>query len=180
MIPGGILKGHTEFYWLEQDGFVMQDGHSYPVLDMSPDLKSIVDAKMNPKHHQALDNMGIKEADARRIKFLQCNSGAYDFTSDIVDGKMQLEYVACPLRGSCSEEGKLCQPLKIEALNATLTMGQLRAISHIRKGLYDKEICVKENIKIQTLRTQKQIIERKLDADRKVEVALKAVEYGIM
>ena len=178
MTPGGLKIGQTEFFWDDAQGWVLHSGQLLSIEQMPEELFVIVDAAMNDKHSKALDRMGILDPDRRRLKFLKCNAGTFDFTPDIQNGAMQLEYVTCPERGRCSEEGHLCQPLLINGHK--ISMAELRIISLIRQGKYDKEICDELSIAPQTLRTHKQNIERKLNADRKVQVALKAVEYGII
>lgn len=178
MIPAGIRIGEVEFFWDGPAGFYMIEGDKVPVEQMTPEIGDLVDQQINVRHQEALTEMRISSPELRRLKFLQCNCSSYDFTPDIEDGVMQLEYVACEYRGICKQEGKLCQPLMINGQK--ISMQELRITSLIRKGLYDKEISAVLNIAPQTLRTHKQNIERKLNADRKVQVALKAVEYGII
>lgn len=178
MIGAELKKGETEFYWDGPDGFGLRSGSATELTEIPAHEAAIIDARMNAKHHQGLNYLGIFQEDERRVKFLKCNNSAYDFTPDIVDGKLNLEYVACPERGKCKAEGSLCQPLEINGTR--ITMAQLKIISLIRQCRSDKEICHELGIKPQTLRTHKQTIQIKLNADRKVQVALKAVEYGII
>lgn len=179
MIGAGLRNGETEFYWDGPDGYVLQSGIRSGLEGISDHDRQIVDQCMSAKHHAALDEWQIFMADQRRLKFLKCNSSTYDFTPDIVNGKIQLEYVECSERGGkCKFEGQFCQALDINGIR--ITMAELKIIALIREGKYDKEICSDLGIAKQTLNTHKQNIERKLDADRKVQVALKAVEYGII
>lgn len=44
-------------------------------------------------------------------RFVRCNMGADDYLAyDIDAGEMNLEYVQCPLRGICEDEGVICCP----------------------------------------------------------------------
>ena len=178
MIGAGLKDGETEFYWDGPNGYVVKSGIRSGADALSDHDRSIIDSAMTLDHHNALNDWQIFAEDQRRLKFLKCNSSTYDFTPDIKDGKIQLEYVSCSERGICKHEGKFCRALDINGVRITMT--QLKIISMIRAGLYDKEICFQLGIAIQTLRTHKQAIEKKMDADRKVQVALKAVEYGII
>jgi hypothetical protein len=44
-------------------------------------------------------------------RFINCNFGAYDNILDIDEnGTFNFEFIACPLHGECSYEGKICSP----------------------------------------------------------------------
>jgi len=179
MIPAGISTGEIEFFRDRTELFAMCSGIKVGILHLPADLTGIVDAAMETKHHECLDKMGIDCKVERRIQFLKCNCSSYDFTPDIVDGQLTLqrEYVSCEFRGQCQYEGKFCGPIEIDGKK--VTMAELRVTSKIRAEKSDKEICDELNIHPQTLRVQKASIQIKLNADRKVGIAMKAVQYGI-
>jgi DNA-binding CsgD family transcriptional regulator len=181
MIPAGLRPGETEFFELDNNLMAMHHGALLTYRSLPTHVHLVVANSINVIANTALDEMGITDAMERHIQFLRCNCGNYDFTPDIAPGsnRLQLEYVKCSLRGgSCSYEGKLCQPVHIGGRR--LTMTELRVISCIRAGMQDKAICAELGIEIDTLRTHKRNIQPKLGAISKVHIATQAFIYGIL
>jgi DNA-binding CsgD family transcriptional regulator len=157
----------------------MHSGVRKEIADLHPAIHAVVVNHITPKHHSTLDRMGIEDAFLRMVQFIKCNLSSYDYTPDIIEGELSLrtEYVACPLRGKCDYEGKGCQPIVVDGQK--VTMAELRITSLIRDCYQDKEICDIVGIQPQTLRVHKLNIQTKLKADRKPQVAMRAVQYGI-
>jgi DNA-binding CsgD family transcriptional regulator len=179
MIPAGIQQGETEFFVIGKELKAMHNGEQLSVESLPSHIHHIIDRSINGKAHLALDRMGLEDVMARRVQFLKCNCGRFDFTPDLQHGadQLQLEFVACEFRGHCAFEGMLCQPVTINGIK--VTMAELRIISFIRKGYYDKEICAQLTIAPDTLRSHKKSIQRKLGADRKTEIATQSIKYGL-
>lgn len=70
-------------------------------------------------------------------RFAKCNLSLFDSVSDIDgDGKMHLEFVPCPLRGECLDEGVICRPKP----NTSFSDRHLEVIGLIAKGLTDVQV----------------------------------------
>jgi DNA-binding NarL/FixJ family response regulator len=179
MIPAGIRTGETEFMSDADQLFAMRSGFKTDVEALPAKVLNIVSNNMLPKHHEVLDRMGIKGYFPRIKQFIKCNASAADFTPDVIDGQLTFntEYSPCPFRGKCEFEGHFCGAVNVEG--QIITMALLRITSLIRAGYRDAEICDIVEICPQTLRTQKATIQSRLGADRKVGIAIKAIQYGI-
>jgi DNA-binding CsgD family transcriptional regulator len=179
MIPAGIQQGQTEFFKLKSQVLAMHNGVQMQIAELPTSVLRKIDQAISPKAHAALDMMGIHESMDRRVQFIKCNLGSFDFTPDITEGSdhVQREYVNCIYRGECVFEGLLCQPVIINGNKVTMT--ELKVTSLIRGGFYDKEICGKLRIAPDTLRSHKRNIQRKLGASRKTEIAVQSIKYGL-
>lgn len=71
-------------------------------------------------------------------RFCKCNFGALDMLHKDIDrhGFWHLEEVACPMRGECHYEGKICKPVA----NHRLTEREQEVVKYIAQGLSSQEI----------------------------------------
>ena len=66
-------------------------------------------------------------------RFCKCNFGSLDNTKNDIDinGNMNFEYIACPLRGECPYECRICSP----KLNSKISDAEMR----VMKCVYDNK-----------------------------------------
>lgn len=70
-------------------------------------------------------------------RFAKCNFSLLDSVPDIaIDGSVNLEFVQCPLRGECEDEGIICSPKAFSILSSR----QLDVVRLIDQGLKDQVI----------------------------------------
>ena len=178
MIPAGIRAGETEFMEVDAELFAMHEGHKTAIENLPSYVLGIVDLAIDPVKRKCLTDWGINEQMPQIKQFLKCNASVADATPDIANGKFSNEYVACPFRGKCRYEGKLCTVIPTES-GDHLTFAEMRITSQIRAGLFDKEIAAACGISINTVKVHKQHIQTKLKVERKTMIVAKAIEIGI-
>ena len=74
-------------------------------------------------------------------RFCKCNFGSLDNTrSDIdVNGNMNFEFVACPLRGECQYECRICSP----KLNSKISDAEMRVMECVYNNMSTDDIAEK-------------------------------------
>lgn len=91
-----------------------------------------------------------KSAYLKSRRFAKCNLSLFDSKMDIdANGVMTLEFVPCPLRGECFDEGIICCPTP----NTALSKRQLEVAGLVDKGLSDIEIADILCISVLTVKT---------------------------
>lgn len=181
-LPAGIDNKSSEVIFINNQPFLMLGGN---LLDYSlfPDaLKNCVDEKMasNPKAIAILDFFKITDKDERRILWMRCNLSGFDNVADFNEDftHINTEYVPCNQRGICMYEGMFCQG--VDVLNGKLSIRELRIMALIRFGYLDKEIAEITCISIDTIKSHKRNIQRKLGVERKASISNEAAHRGII
>lgn len=66
-------------------------------------------------------------------RFCKCNFGTLDNTRSDIDiaGNMHFEYIACPLRGECQYECRICSP----KLNSNISDAEMRVMECLYKNM---------------------------------------------
>lgn len=73
-------------------------------------------------------------------RFCKCNFGNIDNINDLsVNGKMNFEHVACPLRGECIHEHIICHP----EFNSRISDAERRVLKMVYDG-YDNDVIADE------------------------------------
>lgn len=81
-------------------------------------------------------------------RFIKCNWGEYDNTLDIDHlGRMNFEFVNCPLRGECKYDQVICCP----KFNTKLSQREKQVMELIYDGLSDDEIATMLFISLNTV-----------------------------
>lgn len=71
------------------------------------------------------------------VRFCKCNFGNIDNVDDVMaTGKMNFEYVSCPLRGECRYDGKICCP----KFNTKMSPSEERVAIRLVDGNTEDEI----------------------------------------
>lgn len=110
------------------DVFIRTEGNHFPFTQGNREIVSFIldDVRTKfPDTYKRLCNLyerykgnvvAYEYMMARR--FVRCNLGADDMLSwDVKDGSINLEYISCPLRGECKDEGVVCCPVKKSVLH---------------------------------------------------------------
>jgi|GEM_PF-913230 len=182
MYPAGLNDLSFELYKRTEQIYALHNGGTLHYDQFPIALLQLIDRiiEERPKAKKALDLINLVDPDERRIKFISCNMANFDFTADVSAclSRFTTEYVSCKLRGgACPVEGDLCQG--IDAPNGKLSLRDLKIMSMIRNGLYDKEISDALFIAPDTLKTTKRNIQRKLGVERKASIANVAASLQI-
>lgn len=80
-------------------------------------------------------------------RFCKCNFGIIDNIPDMVDNKLNIEYVHCPLRGECKYEGVICQP----RFNHQISDAEMRVLHLLYDNLSRIEIANRLYLSIHTV-----------------------------
>ncbi len=178
MIPSGLRKGETEFLEFESNIIAIHEGNKMEIKDLPLNTLRVIDMAISKSDRTCMNQMGVTGFFEQIIQFLKCNASVYDGTPDLKDGEFQNEYCQCNFRHKCQHQGKLCKVVKL-ANGKHLTFSQMRITSHIRAGLFDKEIAQACGIALNTVKAQKQQIQDKLEVERKAMIAVEAINIGI-
>ena len=175
MLPAGLMPTTG----LTGEFFAGYDARAYTLLNggvvtpgtFTPQLVSIVTAHMalHPKKVLGIREMGITDPVEMMNQYLVCNYGGFDCTPDIIDGVMQSpEFWPCPKRGTCKQEGVVCDGLRANN-GEYLTNTEIRIIKRIALGDLDKEIAHSFGIAESTVATHTRNIRRKTGLRRKAD-----------
>lgn len=182
LFPAGLNDLSFEVYKRANEIFALHNCEVKTYDTFPAALYTFIDQIINsrPKAVWALNFLGITDAHDRRKKFISCNMANFDFTADISAGfvKFTTEHVPCDLRGgACPVEGKLCQG--IDAPFGKLSLRDLKIMTMIREGFFDKEIADTLFIAPDTLKTTKRKIQDRLGVQRKAMIANAAAEMQL-
>ncbi len=173
VMPAGLIDSNGEIFHDQGEDYLFQGGVRLTYKQFPASIIAKTDATIlkRPRAIWALNDIGLKDPDQRRRQFLRCNCSNFDYVPDLSTEveTLRTEYVACSVRGKCKYEGKLCQGVFVQ--NGKLTLQELRVMALIRIGLFDKEICEKLYISIDTLKSHKTHIQQKLGVSRKSAIA---------
>jgi len=99
-------------------------------------------------------------------KYVQCRFGGLDFTPDIKNFQLQDgEYWACPLRGVCKGEGKVCKPVQYN--NTSLDSKEIELLKLLTSNDTNEVIGDKLNLPMGTLHKMKRLLYSKLEIQTK-------------
>jgi DNA-binding CsgD family transcriptional regulator len=183
-IPAGLIDNNTEFFTVISatgaKAMCLYGGKPYG-YDATPDCrKEIVrqDMKANPVKERAMEAMvGFNEA--RKIeKYIMCNFGALNDDADIDEhNKMsQPEYVPCPSRGQCNQEGIGCSNILVgEVLLSKRETPVFKLVD-----LEDEEIAEKLFISVNTVKNHFANIRNKTGFKDKKAMIHWATKKGII
>ncbi len=177
LLPGLVDK-HTEFFDHMGSDHMVKDG-SVNICNGFPHFfEVLLDTAIanDPMVQKGLELLEITGTDERRMKFYDCNYSACDNAPDVTaTGELgPREYVACPNRGTCVAEGKLCR------LPYGFTKRERDVVREIGLGLLDKEICQRLAISQDTLRNHKDNAAAKAGIERKASLAVIAHKCNLI
>jgi DNA-binding CsgD family transcriptional regulator len=93
-------------------------------------------------------------------RFIKCNFGGYDNVLDIDHlGRMNFEFVPCPLRGECKYDRIICSP----KFNSKLSERELEVMKMLYEGHSDDEVSGKLFISLNTVNNHRKNSFKKLD-----------------
>jgi DNA-binding CsgD family transcriptional regulator len=93
-------------------------------------------------------------------RFIKCNFGGYDNVLDIDHlGRMNFEFVPCPLRGECKYDRIICSP----KFNSKLSERELEVMKMLYEGHSDDEVSNKLFISLNTVNNHRKNSFKKLD-----------------
>ncbi len=92
-------------------------------------------------------------------RFIKCNFGGYDNILDIDHlGRMNFEFVACPLRGECKYDHIICSP----KFNTKLSPRELEVMKMLYEGRSDDEVSNELFISLNTVNNHRKNSFKKL------------------
>lgn len=167
-------------FFTSSDGMVMiveENGQYHPVKSGDPiirKLNTLIKEQCPMAHNRLLEIYG-NDTFKRTLRFAKCNFSEHDNTPDIDGNKMNFEYVSCPLRGECQDEGTICNPI----VSHGLRVREIEVLELISYGYMDKSIAEKLFLSIHTVETYRKDLLRKLNCNNKVQLARWAIENNI-
>lgn len=172
-LPSGLIDRGVEFFEVDKLVNCLHDGRRYKWHEIPQWIKDIVKEEMyrNPDKIKALVKWDIFKEDEMLHQFILCNFGGFDNEPDISpEGKIgYTEYWDCGRRGVCSNEGQLCNSIKVK--NGHITKRQIEVLKLIRKGYTNKEIADELFISEDTVSSHCQNIEELTGLKGKPELA---------
>jgi len=177
-IPAGLLCENSEIFSKHNISYALVKGTCVPFADFPEYLLTAIDNSITATDHICLTEMNMIDNDDRRQKWISCNVSELDNTPDYIVGQKTLtrEYVNCPERGKCKQEGRLCLTLP---QSTGLTKTQLIVLSHIRDGLLNKEIASRMGISIHTVNTHTKNLQKRTGLTRKADMSRYAQEMNL-
>lgn len=93
-------------------------------------------------------------------RFIKCNFGQYDNVMDIDHlGRMNFEFVPCPLRGECKYDGIICNP----KFNSSLSQREMEVMQMAYEGCNDDDIASTLFISLNTVNNHRKNSFKKLN-----------------
>lgn len=172
-----MVLANCEFFCFEHEVWVrFADGQTSKVTEADVDIVREMDDMIStfyPQAHAQLKE--IYKASSANIlyqrfrivsRFIRCNLANMDHVPDITaDGRMNLESVACPLRGECQYDGIVCRP----SFDHTLSPAELRVMELLYRGSDESDIAGTLCLSILTVRTHIRNALRRLDLHSRAE-----------
>lgn len=169
-----------EFYTTTDGREIIADsGDNIEVLkENHPTIKYIA-SRIETRYPKAADRLaelysGITYE--KVLRFLKCNFSVKDNVPDLIDEKFNFEFVSCPLRGQCADEGIICNP----ELEIGISVREKEVLLLIVEGLNTYEIADKLFISYRTVETHRRNIQRKLDKHSIAELSRFAHENKLL
>jgi len=179
----GLLDDNVEFFAsADFDVFCTKSGRVLGFNEFDEILYSLIEQDMYrfPVKMDCLTSMGLTQRLDRIKQYLICNYGGFDLSADVKDGKLTAtEYWACPNRGNCPHEGKLCDSLRTDTGNH-LTRREIEVLKLIASGEIDKIIADKLKLKLHTVTAHNRNIRVKTGLFRKPDLTRFAIQKNLI
>lgn len=109
-------------------------------------------------------------------RFIKCNFGNYDNVLDVDHmGRMNFEFVSCPMRGECKYDGIICNP----KFNTCLSCRELDVMKMSVEGQSDDEIANKLFISLNTVNNHRKNSFKKLGLHSMADFIRYAIDKNI-
>lgn len=141
--------GEVEFYMFDGKLWaILEDGSNKVVTENDKEIVGQILSIIMERYPDAYKALSICYASASLNvpyyqylmvrRFCKCNFGNLDNTRMDIDinGKMNFEHVACPLRGECPYECRICAP----KLNSKMSDAELRVMELVYSGINNEKI----------------------------------------
>lgn len=94
-------------------------------------------------------------------RFCKCNFGSLDNTRVDIDmeGKMNFEFIPCPLRGECPYECRICSP----KVNSRISDAEMRVMELVYQGMNNDKIALTLFLSPNTVKQHIKSVYAKLD-----------------
>lgn len=184
-LAAGLLPtdNRIEFYACNNmAAYCITAGNVVTVDGFSDEILSVIrkDMALHPDKLKGIAAMGVTGDLEVLNQYVVCNYGGFDNSPDLVNGElMHKEYWPCPKRGTCRQEGIVCDGLKTES-GKYLTPAEIKVTSMVGKGYLDKEIANELCIAESTVATHTQNIREKAGLKRKAEIAVFAKTHNLI
>lgn len=156
-----MVLANAEFFCFEGEVWVRHvNGVTARMTEQDTDLIRELDdmiSRLFPKAHEALQII-YRESSSNiwyyrfRIvsRFIRCNRSNLDHVPDVSsDGRLNLESVACPMRGECPYEDVVCRP----SFDKALSPAEFRVMERLYDGCSESEIADALFLSVFTVRT---------------------------
>lgn len=183
-IPAGLLDRGTEFFTvfegMVQRAMCFFKGRPYSFKDMPECRKEIARKELSdqPTKEKAIERLVGTNPHRKLEKFIMCNYGACNDDADICENGIlsQPEYVPCPNRGKCPEEGKGCSNITVNGI--TLSNSQTRVFKLAQ--LENQAIADLLFLSVETVKTHMRDIQDKTGLNGKGDMIHWATIKGII
>ncbi len=156
-----MVLSNCEFFCYEDEVWVrLADGTTQKLLESDVDLVRNVDDLISTFYPKAYNELKeIYKASSTNIqyfryrivcRFIRCNLSNLDHVPDITSsGIINLESVACPMRGECRYDGIVCRP----SFNHSMTSSELRVMEMLYEGSTENDIADTLCLSVLTVRS---------------------------
>jgi len=181
-IPAGLIDNQVEIFSINSAPYTVYKMQVFS-FDRTPKhiINKLIDnMKSNPTGESSMARLTGSDDDIVKVKqWMICRFGRLDETPDIdFKGEIQdNEYVPCPLRGECKEEGKGCCLLHVNA-ETVITKSEMNVLKEVL--LPEKLIAEKLFKSPETIRRHMQTIRTKTRKANKAELVSWAKDHGVI
>jgi DNA-binding CsgD family transcriptional regulator len=160
-LPAGLIDQNVEVFDVDGELHATYNGKVCKFLDLPEKiitqfLDLLIDDEIARAEFKKHD---IKDMGFMLEEYARCNFGAFDNKPDLKDGKFHREFWACPKRGDCPYNEKICPKLK--ARHGEISRREIDIIKYVSMGLSVKQLADKLFISEKTARTHVQNIHAK-------------------
>ncbi|MGM0530442.1 MAG: response regulator transcription factor [Bacteroidota bacterium] len=160
-LPAGLIDQNVEVFDVDGELHATHNGRVYKFLSLPEDIiVQFFDLLIDDEEaRKEFEKHNIKDMGFMLEEYTRCNFGAFDNKPDLKNGRFHREFWACPRRGNCIYNEKICP--KIKARHGEISRREIDIIKFISKGLSVKQIADKLFISEKTARTHVQNIHAK-------------------
>jgi DNA-binding CsgD family transcriptional regulator len=180
-LPAGIESGIEIYRNKEGELDAMICGTKMHYLDLPIIIREIFQSELIADK-QAINSltkeMKVTEADQMELKFVDCRYGRYNYKPDLDGHSLHPDAPSCSELKTCPGFGKVCKIPK--GKNGILSRQEYIITLLVAKGKQDKEISFELDIEISTIRTYLARIREKLCVNNRIEIALWAINNGVI
>jgi DNA-binding NarL/FixJ family response regulator len=179
LLPPGIEPGTIEIFRTAKfKADAMMNGQRIKFILLPEEIKEMfeIDLIKNKKALKALSNM-FENSNEILEAYVSCRFGNYDSVPDVKNKEITPDMPNCGAEKTCEYYGIICK--KPAGIDGNLSKSEIEIIRLIAKGLDDKEIAFIKDISINTVRTHCERIFRKLNLQRRSEVAIWALKHNL-